>query len=127
MKTAKARDFRKIPVRLICWVDGKPRKIALIPGLPVYMYAFSYTDEGWRSESMLLTLYGRTLHKVVLTDSRDCDGRHGYTDNLICPVAKRAAFKPIPWPGEKRTRNRYPVWNSTGSEVYDQFAQAAGY
>lgn len=127
MKRAKKRDFRKIPVQFNYWFDGKAVKVTLIPGAKINLHAGRRTDEGYRTENVTLSLEGRTIIEQYCFTQRDCDGLHRDAGERHCQVNERAKQRVARSLGEKRDRRPFPKFNTTDAEMYDQFAEIAGY
>lgn len=85
------------------------------------------TEEGYSARSEVWRFDGFTLHLEADSWGRDCDGAHRtqtnlHTRHLIVgphPDDKQFDIGPRPTPR--------PDWIRGQSQVYDQFAQAAGY
>lgn len=127
MKRAKKRDFRKIPVRFNYWFDGKPVKIDLLPGKCINLYVGHRTDEGYRTESVTLSVEGRTIIEQYCFTQRDCDGLHKESGERHAPVSERASRRSVRRLGEKGDRRGFPNFTQTDSAAYDQYAEMAGY
>ncbi len=127
MKRAKKRDFRRIPVRFNYWFDGKALKVTLRPGAKINLHACRRTDEGYRTDNVTLSLENRTIIEQYCFTQRDCDGIYRDAGERHCHVNDRAKQRVAGSLGEKRDRRSYPKFNTTKAEIYDQFAEMAGY
>lgn len=104
-------------------------KVRLVLGQVLNFNYFAYTDEGFISEaySVHLDRYDLAINRRIDTVGRDCDGRLETYLDCCCPLQERYAFVPYAYPGEKRCRDRYPLWQTLHSSQRDEFAEAAGY
>lgn len=127
MKWSKKRDFRKIPVRFNYYFDGEGRKVTLKPGESVSFSFRRETDEGFRGESVTLSLENRVIVERYLSEGRDCDGRYQQAGERRCPVYDRAAIRPHRQPGSPKCRMSYPRFQVVEDEVYDEYAEMDGY
>lgn len=129
MKYAKTRDFRKIPVSFWYRFDGETRRMTLMPGEQIHLFAYRVTDEGWRNEAETVTVSQFDCRIVVESKScmRDCDGRFDSYWYGYCAKNDRQKHVPFGVWGEKRDRRRFPVWTCDDSYQRDYTAESMGY
>jgi len=98
--------------RFVIFMNLDDVVLTLRPGQSLCWHSSGLTDEGWSSETEEWRHEGTHLECTCIEDGQDCDGR--------LTVSKE--FKAM-LPGPDHTVR----WHESKSEVYDQFAQAAGY
>ena len=116
----------------VYWRDSYAR-ITLTEGEPVILCTGGPTDEGYSysSETFLYNKQEETLERVVQHWSLDCDGRHEYTGEYVCPV-EECCDEPMRRIDEKtqhviETGDMGPYWTPVDQYVRDHSAEAMGY
>ena len=117
------------------WVlhNGSWVKLSLKEGQTITLCEGGPTDEGWSWKSRVITREGGYLFEEYTSDGKDCDGRlcyyYDYYVNIFevyraycCVRSKYCENLP-----EQLDNECYVSWVEGKKEVYDQFAQAAGY
>lgn len=99
---------------------GDGCKITLKPGQVLHHHQSWPTDEGWRSESERWEHTGDGVRRETVSDGRDCDGRLTNSCTVFCPADKLAARVLEDYPP-------LPEWKVIDTELYDEYARAAGY
>lgn len=82
-------------------------------------------DEGYHSRASVWRREGGAIHQEITIDGRDCDGRHSYYYDAVCPV-ERATARPHVSPGSIGMPG-LPAWESVSESQRDYTAEAAGY
>lgn len=128
MRYAKTRDFRKIPVSFWYRFDGETRRMTLMPGERIHLFAYHDTDEGWRSEAE--TVYVSLFDCRIVVESkscgRDCDGRLDRYWSGFCRKNDRQKIPGYRY-DKKPDRRRFPVWACDDSHQRDFTAESMGY
>ena len=101
-------------------VNGSTVKIKLKPGQALSWSKCWRHEAGWSREAITFRHNGEGVEVESLADGRDCDGYGSTTSSSYCPVANLSK-------GSIREGVRFPLWQDPEVEVYDQFAQSAGY
>lgn len=128
------------------WNGGWVKVTITGTDVPHTLYRSAPTDEGWHSEEETYTLTVREnedgTHEDVIvcemiTDGRDCDGRHSSRTVVECPVSKLKALETTPgkyaddW--ERKTVPHAfqplmaPAWERVSARQRDYAAEAMGY
>ena len=118
------------------WRNETLSRLTLADQCSVNLYQGGPTDEGYHYEHDRYT-YDRTTGRVYLawsTEGRDCDGRHRQTGCHYCDL-HGAYHEPHDWnnqgelvPTGTPPDQWPPVWiEYRAAEVYDEYAQRAGY
>ena len=110
-----------INVKFWVWINDSPVKLKLRPGQSLRWHRAWDTDEGWSStaEQWVYDADDGLIHRDCVDDGCDCDGRLTRSHSLVT----------APWQVADNEVDgiRYPDWQIESADVYDQFAQAAGY
>jgi hypothetical protein len=113
MRTARFWEF----------IHGSPVKITVRQGQRLHHSSGAPTDEGYHAEAHVWELDGYQVRCEYTTQSRDCDGRHSFYSDTVCPVGFLAAG----YREENDPAIAYPQWHRVGSSQRDQFAEMMGY
>jgi hypothetical protein len=97
------------------WINGGWVTITLVPGRERNWHRGQRTDEGWDITEYSWLLEGGTIHRSIVSDGTDCDGR------LTHWHMSMARIEDIARP------ERDPVWLSCEETQRDHAAEAAGY
>ena len=102
------------------WQRGYVR-LTLAPNQTLHAAHVEDTDEGWSGEYRQWHWDPNTdmVTMEVTNDGRDCDGRLTTSTMYHCPAALIVK-------AQEEDQKILP-WERTDSEVYDEYAQAAGY
>lgn len=104
---------------------GSPVKLTVKPWKAIGFHHTYFNGEGYSQDAEIIRHMGDHLIREITHRGRDCDGEHATYQDLYCMVNDLNANEP--WnPNEDQTL-RFPEWHQQSSEVYDQFARAAGY
>lgn len=95
-------------------------KVTLRPGQSLTWSQGGDTDEGYEWEAVTWTHVGDGVHRHCASGGRDCDGASQSDHEDFCPAAKL-------WTGANWYGEPMPDWEEGQAEVFDQYAQAAGY
>ena len=118
--------------RFWIYIKGTYVKLTLKLGQKLRWNTWEQTEEGFSAASEAWEY--DTKHNRVVRDyessGRDCDGHHGFSQTEVCDVddLNSRLNDYIPFDCDDMFLPRYvPKWERVDCEVYDQFAQAAGY
>lgn len=128
MKYAKTRDFRKIPVSFWYRFDGETRRMTLMPGEQIHLFAYRVTDEGWHNddETVSVSRFDCRIWVESKACERDCDGRLDRYWSGFCRKNDRQKIG-LRYSGEKPDRRRFPAWTCDDSHQRDFTAESMGY
>lgn len=102
------------------YVNGSTVKIVIRPGQTLSWSKAWRHDEGWSREAVTFRHVGSGVEVESIADGRDCDGYAQTSSTSYCPIANLRK-------GSIIKGKRFPKWQDPEVEVYDQFAQLAGY
>ena len=110
------------------WHDGKWITIELNQGEATTLKSGGSTDEGYHDQAIVFTHCGDHIEMETHNYSRDCDGCHEYHQVLMCPIEQLQQNDMMEiYPCEENEGIFTPEWVGVTAQVYDQFAEAAGY
>jgi len=115
--------------RFWSYINGAFVKITLKPDQKMTWHMWEPTDEGFTAEIVTWEndTYLNAVVRDVQTNGSDCDGQHGYYQTDVCSINKLSS-RSVSFDDDETFRPKFvPEWQKQSSEVYDQFAQAAGY
>lgn len=104
----------------VCWRDGWV-KLTLRPNQTLELHSGGPTDEGYSCTSEVYTHEGDCVRVEYSTWGRDCDGRHEWNCECVCPLDSLQADV------VEGSAIRLPVWERERSGQRDYTAEAAGY
>lgn len=106
------------------FIDGNLFKVRLDKHIPQKTYSFSHPDEeGYSFESVTFYWdeYEKKVYQETCSGGRDCDGEIRTTSKRTCPVENL-------YERQMGSSSIFlPEWEMVDEEVYDQYAQLAGY
>lgn len=102
------------------YVNGSTVKLTIRPGQTLSWSKCWRHDEGWSRETVTFSHVGTGVEVESISDGRDCDGYVNAKSSSYCPIANLSK-------GSIREGVKFPRWHDPEVEVYDQFAQRAGY
>ena len=102
------------------YVNGSAVKLTIRPGQTLSWSQCWRHEEGWSRETVTFSHVGTGVEVESISDGRDCDGYMSAKSSSYCPIANLSK-------GSIREGVKFPRWHDPEVEVYDQFAQRAGY
>jgi hypothetical protein len=116
------------------WViwNGQHTKIHLRPDQTVTMCHGGPTDEGWSSVSAEYEYdwEEQAIHRLFVSDGRDCDGRLTSCEESSCPIAELHSEEESLLVGdwvESSELIMVPRWSTRNRSQRDYAAEAMGY
>lgn len=113
------------------WVfeNGGWVKLTLRPDQSLSWYSYSRHEEGYSSIGITWTHEGSRILRESVTDGRDCDGRHGYSQEDACDLDLLASVPSYTDDHDHRGWLIHrPEWReASAAACYDEYAQVAGY
>lgn len=126
------------------FINGDWVKLTLSPEKPLSWGYYSRTDEGYHAENHTWEMIDGGVLRTSETSGRDCDGRHGTDQRDFCSLENLRAIPALTWSSTQAYlscgKRDVPYLDDRGqplfradwrefrpTQVYDQFAQAAGY
>jgi len=102
--------------------------ITLCPGQSLSWGYSRPNEEGYSYYSVTWEHAGHGVRASIASGGRDCDGRIDNYCELYCSADNLRAHS---WQscimGDDTIYCGWPLWEEESSEVYDEYAQAAGY
>ena len=133
-------DKRETPGNARFWIywNGGLVRLTLRPGQSLSYWHGEPTDEGYSARGETVRHEGTHVYREWTREGRDCDGRHRESGDEMAPLDKLAArfvgdYAPVDDLAAKVIAGPlagvlYPAWEEARAvEVFDEFAQAAGY
>lgn len=105
--------------------QGSAVKLTIEPWTAIHFERHYFNGEGYSMDAEIIRHLGNHLVREITHRGHDCDGEHATYQELVCDMRDLDANEPFN-PNEDPTL-RFPEWHQESSEVYDQFARAAGY
>ena len=114
------------------WINykGSIVKLTLKPNQTIHTYEYKPTDEGFHAIGHSYRHDGENIHNSWMDEGRDCDGMHAVYGECYCRIDETQdnVLMSQNAKGEEYIEAYYPNWQKLESdEVYDQYAQLAGY
>ena len=103
-----------VNARFKVWINGGWVTITLMPGRELNWHRGGRTDEGWDITEHSWLLEGGTIHRSIVSDGTDCDGRLTHWYMSMARI-------------EDIDKDRQPDWISCETSTRDHQAEAAGY
>ena len=92
---------------------------------PLALYACGTSEEGWWSETELYWLDCGSVYRELINDGRDCDGRLTRAMRDYCQPMNLRRRQPCEYTPDPDVM--LPEWKPCKAEIFDEYAQAAGY
>lgn len=100
-------------------------KLTLKPGQEIAVHSFFWTDEGSKEEysTYCYDPDNDCIWSTYDSSERDCDGRHSYHSDVMCPLSELKASPADEQWGSPAT----PEWRKVSAHQRDYYAEAMGY